>query len=278
MIQASAFLDQTDRQRRQWMMAMAVSVLLHIGLCIMIAWYPHSDGHRPLALKSIDVDLSYLPAPKGPAPEASASPAKAKPAPVKKTAKPVAQPADKKKVSIAPQKKVDPVKKDTVKPDDTIDKAIKRLEKDLASSPRPKVDTVADRIKRLERETRDDSPPGGAVSERTGTQEARATGSDYDVSLADRYRHNVGMEIREQWAFSEQLAAGRTDLVTKVTFEVLSDGEIRGVRITRRSGNDYMDSSATMAIVKASPVRPHPPGLNRPFIEVKLEFTPKGLE
>jgi colicin import membrane protein len=198
---------------------------------------------------------------------------------VKKTVKPAAQPADKKKVSIAPKKKPTPVKKDRVKPEDTIDKAIKRLEKDLAASPRPNVDTVADRIKRLERETRDDAPPGkAAVSEHTGTQEGRTTGSAYDVSLVDRYRHNVGMEIREQWAFSEQLAAGRTDLITKVTFEVMPDGEIRGVRITRRSGNDYMDSSATMAIVKASPVRPHPPGLNRPFIEVKLEFTPKGLE
>ncbi|GAB6095146.1 hypothetical protein JCM14469_13980 [Desulfatiferula olefinivorans] len=269
-----------DPQRRQWTAALVVSVLLHIGLCIGIAWFPHADRSRPLALKSIDVDLSYLPAPKGSLPEAAAPPAKTKPAPVKKAVKPAVRQAAAKKVSIAPKKKAAPVKKNSVKPEDAIDKAIKRLEKDLASSPRPTVDPVTERIKQLERETRTDEPVRQAPSERAGTQDSKTAGagSAYDVSLLDRYRHNVSMEIREQWAFSEQLAAGRTDLVTKVTFEVLPDGEIRGVRITRRSGNDYMDSSATMAIVKAGPVRPHPPGLNLPFIDVKLEFTPKGLE
>jgi len=102
--------------------------------------------------------------------------------------------------------------------------------------------------------------------------------SAYDASLIERYRLNLGVEIHENWAFSENLAAGQKNLLTKVTFEVLPNGDIRNVRITRKSGNDYMDSSATMAILKSSPVRPHPPGLNKPFIEVRFEFTPKGLE
>lgn len=275
MIKNTAFPDKADQERREWTVALAGSILLHVGLCMMITLFSYHQPVRTLALKSIDVDLSYLPAPKEKPEAPGPAPSKAKTATVKKKSVPVVKPAEIKKVSLTPKKKAAPVKKKETKPDDTIDKALKRLEKDMAATPQPKVDPLAERIKQLEKETRTESP---VASKQTGTGGQGPSDSAYDVSLLERYRHNVGMEIREQWAFAEHLAAGQTHLATLVTFEVLPDGEIRGVRITRRSGNDYMDSSATMAVVKASPVRPHPPGLNKPFIEVNLKFTPKGLD
>ena len=41
--------------------------------------------------------------------------------------------------------------------------------------------------------------------------------------------------------------------------------------------NPYLDDSAYKAIVKSSPVKPHPPKLNRTYIEMGLRFTPEGL-
>lgn len=273
MMNNPAFAEKVEQKYREWTVAVGASVLLHIVMCIMVVFFSYSFTGKAIPLKSIDVDLSYLPMPKG-------KPEEKTPAPVKETRPPekkstVSKHVEPKKTAIALKKKIKPVKEKKVDPKDTIEKAIKRLEKNLAASQKTKTDPIAERIKRLEKETGDDVPH---VPGRGGQSDNAKHDSAYEVSLIDRYRHNVGMEIREKWAFSESLAAGQKNLLTKVTFEVMPNGEIRDVRITRKSGNDYMDSSATMAIVKSSPVRPHPPGLNKPFIEVKLSFTPEGLD
>jgi colicin import membrane protein len=274
---------KTDQESRQWTAAIGASVALHIVLFLAIALFSQGTNNRAVPMKYIDVDLAMASAVKdktAPKPKAQPQeniPVKKKTVQKKKTSgitKPV------KKTSLAPKKTTKP-KKDKSK---TVDKVLDRLEKDLASSSgkpdkktdKKTVDPIAERLKQMEKETRE--PQAKKTVTGTGSSDEKTGESPFEASLIDRYRINVSVEIKENWAFSKALAAGQTRLETLVSFEVLPDGVIRGVRILRRSGNDYMDNAATVAILKSSPVRPHPPGINKPFIEIKLRFTPEGLE
>jgi colicin import membrane protein len=39
-----------------------------------------------------------------------------------------------------------------------------------------------------------------------------------------------------------------------------------------------LDESAKKAVLKSNPVRPHPPGVTKPYVIVGLRFTPKGVK
>ena len=83
--------------------------------------------------------------------------------------------------------------------------------------------------------------------------------------------------VNRNWAFSEQLAGGGSDMVVSITFKVLPDGQIEDILIMQRSGNTTLDDSAYKAIVKSSPVKPFPPGLVRPYVEMGINFGPEGV-
>jgi colicin import membrane protein len=65
--------------------------------------------------------------------------------------------------------------------------------------------------------------------------------------------------------------------MASIAFKVMPDGEVTDIFFTDRSGNAYLDDSAYKAIVKTSPVKPHPKGLLQPYIEMGLRFTPEGV-
>jgi colicin import membrane protein len=83
--------------------------------------------------------------------------------------------------------------------------------------------------------------------------------------------------VERQWAFSEQLAGDGRALQASLVFRVLPSGEVTDIRFTERSDNSYLDESAYKAIVKASPVSPHPAGVRALYVTVALRFTPQGI-
>jgi colicin import membrane protein len=62
-----------------------------------------------------------------------------------------------------------------------------------------------------------------------------------------------------------------------LVFKVLPSGEITDIRYTERSNNPYLDDSAYKAIVKSSPVAPHPAIIKAPYVLVAIRFTPEGI-
>jgi colicin import membrane protein len=98
------------------------------------------------------------------------------------------------------------------------------------------------------------------------------------VEAIDLYRLEVAFAINRNWAFADQLARDRGEMVASIVFKVMPDGRIEDIFFTDRSGNPYLDESAYRAIVKSSPVRPHPSELKRSYIEMGLRFTPKGVQ
>ena len=97
------------------------------------------------------------------------------------------------------------------------------------------------------------------------------------MELVDIYKIEVAFQVERHWAFSEQLAGEGGALQASLVFRVLPSGDVTDIRFTERSGNTYLDDSAYKAIVKASPVSPHPEGVREPYVTVALRFTPQGI-
>ncbi|MCD6225087.1 MAG: cell envelope integrity protein TolA [Deltaproteobacteria bacterium] len=97
------------------------------------------------------------------------------------------------------------------------------------------------------------------------------------LELINIYRVEVAYQVQKNWAFSEQLAGGRNDLMAEIAFKIMPDGKIHDIWFDKRSGNVYLDESARKAIMKSNPVRPHPKGINKSYVIVGLRFTPEGI-
>lgn len=204
-----------------------------------------------------------------------------KPAPEEKPRPAVkATPEAKPEVSIAPKKKKakTALKYKTFKNEKVLKQALKKLEQKVETSP---AKPLEDTIKRLREKVAKEGKPTsatdtGATKAKTAKTGVYAPGSKQEVELIDLYRVEIAYQINRNWAFAEQLAGGK-NLVASIMFNVLPDGRIVDIYFTDRSGNAYLDDSAYKAIVKSSPVKPHPKELNRPYVEMGLRFTPQGV-
>lgn len=139
-----------------------------------------------------------------------------------------------------------------------LDKAMERLRRDVKKS-----ETMGSREKEITDKT------GGSTSGDDSGKKTR--------ELINIYRLEIAYQIQKNWAFSIQLAGGRTDLMAELAFKVLPNGEIDDIWFDRRSGNAYLDESSRKAILKSNPVRPHPERLNESYVIVGLRFTPEGI-
>ncbi len=156
------------------------------------------------------------------------------------------------------QKKVEKSKSDSV------DQAIEALKKKVAQTEA----NAGGTNQNLKSAT---GAAGGGIPGATGSGGQRA------LDLIDIYKIEVAFQVERHWAFSEQLAGDGRALQSSLVFRVLPSGEVTDIRFTERSGNSYLDESAHKAIVKASPVSPHPEGVKALYVTVALRFTPQGI-
>jgi len=190
-----------------------------------------------------------------------------------------------KAVSIAPKSKKikKSLKKKTFKSSKVVKSAIAAIEKKVEESRLDPVAEAIDRLKsklkksgeirQLEHKTWKDSVRSGVgITGGTGAEGKRA------LELIDIYRVEIAYQIQKNWAFSESLAGGRTDLVVELAFTVMPGGEINDIWFDTRSGNRYLDESAYKAVMKSNPVNPHPPGISEKVVYVGLRFGTKGLD
>ncbi len=202
-----------------------------------------------------------------------------KPASVEPAAS-AAQPA-KPEVSVAPRRKKTKtaLKYKTFKTEAMKKKALKQLKKKIqTTTPKP----LQDRFKELREKVAKEGKPAQQQSvSNAGSQTAKgegfATGSKQEIELIDLYRLEIAYAINKNWAFAEQLTSRGNKLMASIAFKVMPDGKISDIFFTDRSGNPYLDDSAYKAIVKSSPVKPHPAKLKRAYIEMGLRFTPEGV-
>ena len=274
---------------------LAISLICHLVLFVLIAFAPslrfdnrptHSVINVSMVTLKTEKAPSSSPAVKQPAPKnekqptVKQTPAKPQPAPVIKTAPPSPKP----KTSL---------KKKTFKSAEVVKHAIRQMEKnkrDPAADQKEKPaspEMLKSALDRLREEVSSAEAAKAATdaanrSEQKNGQAAGKLGKFSEqgkrkAELIDLYRLEIAFQIQKQWAFNEALAGADKSLVAAIVFKVMPDGEIRDIFFTDRSGNTYLDESAYKAILKSNPVDRHPNGLNQPFVEMGIRFTPQGI-
>lgn len=281
-------LSEGDGNRKTLLLTFAASSMCHLLLFAVLVFYPNRAWDRKPPLSFINVSIVTLPAlEKGPTPVA-------KPAitpdrkPTVQTKRPPSKTVDK-AISAAAKKSPEAVsvstttkkikrslKKKTFKTAEVVKSAIDKIEKRVEAS-RP--DQLSKAIDRLRDQVKNNEASGSKrYQEETVSAALEGTGGKKALELVDLYRVEIAYQVQKNWAFSEQLAGGQMDLVAELAFSVMPNGEIKDIWFDKRSGNKYLDDSAKKAIMKSNPVRPHPAGLRKPYVNVGLRFTPKGVE
>lgn len=170
------------------------------------------------------------------------------------------------------------LKKKTYKPSKVVKSAIDRIEKNIEKS---KPDQITQAINRLKDKVGTTKPTDTATPKgvnKSGIVEGAGLDTQKFLQLIHIYQIEIAYMIQKNWAFSEQLAGGRTDLEAWVAIKVMPDGEIKDIWFDQRSGNRYFDEAAEKAIVKSNPLPPLPKGYTRPFFEAGFHFTPSGIK
>lgn len=284
-IRARAYSSFEDHQSYKWPFLISLAGhLILFGLIVVRLDFQSTPSYQPSVINVRMVELSDKPAASGGHTTKSAEKApvveKVKPAETK-APQPKAAVGTKPEVSLAPHKArtKTALKYKTFKSKEILKRAIEQLERKVETAPpRPLEDTIK-RLKEEVAKTEKSSTGGSGEPEATGPAKggAFAVGSRQEIELIDLYRQEVAFQVQKNWAFAEQLGGGGKKLMASIIFKVMPDGKITDIFFTDRSGNPYLDDSAYKAIVKSSPVKPHPAALQRPYVEMGLRFTPEGV-
>jgi colicin import membrane protein len=283
---------------RTMMIYFGISLLIHMIFIGYLVFSPESVPRRRFSPGSIHVSLVSLPGPPAPASKPAARTV-AIPEPEVKTAvkapvieKPPPEPPPvtqkpQKTVSLTPEKKDTKVKKSlkkqTLDREKMIEHAVSRVQKKVENSKPDSVNQAIEALKKKVAQTEanaaqtDQTARAATGTAGTGVPGAGGSGGKRELELIDIYKIEVAFQVERHWAFSEQLAGDGRALQASLVFRVLPSGEVTDIRFTERSGNSYLDESAYKAIVKASPVSPHPEGVKAPYVTVALRFTPQGI-
>jgi colicin import membrane protein len=279
-----------------------ISLFIHLSFIGFMVLLPESAPRRRFAPGSINVSLVSLPGPPVSAPAPASKPAaktvsipkpevknKAKAPVIEAPAKPIAvKPKPQKTVSLAPKKSKWKVKKSlkkkTLNRRKMIDQAVSGVQKKVEKSKSESVNqAIAALKKKVAQSEANAGRTGQTAKAATGTAGAGVSGTAGSggkraLDLIDIYKIEVAFQVERHWAFSEQLAGDDRALQASLVFRVLPSGDVTDIRFTERSGNSYLDESAHKAIVKASPVSPHPEGVRALYVTVALRFTPQGIK
>lgn len=291
---ASSNVNAAEPSGRSAASYFLLSAALHLVFLAALIWVPASFS-TPARLPpgAISVNLVSLPGPApaagggGEPPQPVEAPPPSKPvvAAVEPAPKPVPE-APKPQVSLAPAKvrEKKSLKEETKNTQKMIEKAIDRIEKSIKEPDTQSVTAAIDRIRKKLGDAEPAAPvrpgPTGSGAAESGAGAGSGGGGGGrggPIEPADIYRAEIAFQVEKNWAFSPQLAGSNKKLAASLVFKVLPSGEITDVRFTERSNNTYLDESAYRAIIKSSPVKPHPAGIKMPYVVVGIRFTPEGM-
>jgi len=281
------YLDREEEdERRTLFWNFTASSVFHLIVFAVLIFAPgYAKGRKP-SLSFINVSIVTLPSQgEMPLPEKKNAVESEKPSVTEKkapkistetTPEAVSKPST--SISLDPKKKVKTsLKKKTFKTEKVVKSAIDRIEKKVDES-RP--DQIRQAIARLQKQVEKTGPidlknqqniRGSGIPGGTGADSKKV------LEVIDIYRIEIAYRIQKNWAFSDQLAGGRTDLEAWVAIKVMKNGEIKDVWFDKRSGNSYFDDAAKNAIMKSNPLPPLPLAYVRPYCEAGFHFTLSGI-
>jgi colicin import membrane protein len=286
-------LDQGRGAVRIWVGMTGLSILCHVAFFSGVLFLPELRFTKPHIPSAIEVDLVSLPqvesGPQGDSDQVSpSSKAEIKGEPVEPV-KPAEQPKPTEPEPVKPKEK--PVPSVAEKPEETPDKPISTASKPLQVKRSLKKKTydaskaIRSAIARIEKEAPESRPRSvlQAIDKLKGEVERSAdvvmkggmAGSGVSkktLDILDIYNAEIWHRIQKNWAFSEEMVQGRTDLEATIIVKIMKQGEIRDVWFEKRSGNSYFDDSVLKAVKKSDPLPPLPKGYLGPFYDVGFRF------
>jgi len=262
----------------------AVSLVCHAIFFAILIYFPiHTPYNKKFSQSVINVSMVTLPAQGsalGPAGQIELK-SKIQSTPPKKAQ---VSKIPSKIVSVAPKKSrqiKESLKKKTFKPSKVVKSAITRIEKQVEDSrPNPVIEAI-NRLKSKvgSSEARDIGAKGEGLTGQGGTIPGGALTTGYlALKPIDIYKAEIPYHIEKNWAFSEQLTGGDTDLVAIVVIKIMQNGEINDIWFEKKSGDSYFDESAFKAVKKSDPLPELPKEYLKPYYNLGLIFTPSGLK
>jgi len=279
-----------EEEPRVLFFTFAISAILHMIFFAALIFMPGPKPYKHFSPSVINVSMVTLPGQKkapgagGPTGfELEKKIAKPEKTQVPKISSKIAAKADQdtsKAVSVVPKRRrlKKSLKKKTFKSSRVVKSAIARIEKKIETSrPNPIAEAI-DRLKNKVAIGRQEPQTGtGVTSPSTRAQGSYGAGGKRELGPMDIYRAQISYYIEKNWAFSKQLAEGRTDLAAVVVIRIMRNGEIKDVWFEKKSGNTYFDESAHKAVMKSDPLPMLPKGYLHPYYNLGLIFTPSGL-
>ena len=287
-------LDEGRDTVRIWVGMTTFSILCHVLFFFGVLYLPEFRFTRPEIPFAVEVDLVSLPqvvsesqggpgqASLSPQAEVKGGPVEAvkpaeqpeppRPAKELETARPREKPVETRpeKVSDKPVSMAPPplqvkrsLKQETYNASKVIRSAIAKIEKE---APRSRPSSVVQAIGKLKKDV---ERHGGVITR--GDMAGRGV-SKKTLQLLDIYNAEIWHRIQKNWAFSEEMVQGRTDLEATIIVKIMRKGEIRHIWFENRSGNTYFDDSVFKAVKKSDPLPPLPEGYLGPFYDVGFRF------
>lgn len=102
-----------------------------------------------------------------------------------------------------------------------------------------------------------------------------------DTKILNDYMIDIARSIQETWVQKTKLISKdkwNPNAVTEGIFKVLPNGRIIEILITGESGDNAFDELNYYTVAATSPVKPHPKELSRPFIQMGIRFSAKGVK
>lgn len=278
-----------ENDRRAFFSNFAISSICHLFFFVILIFAPGYASHNKPSFSVINVSIVTLPSQelaslpvKQPTAENKSRPVEKKKEPVAKiSTKTIPETVQKPKASISlnPKKKKikQSLKKKTFKSDKVVKSAINKIEKKVENATSDQVKQAIARLKSQVEKTGPASPGKQQKTPKKGLPGGTDAGSKKTLEIMDIYQVEIAYRIQKNWAFSEQIAGGRTDLEAWAAVKIMPNGEIKDIWFDKRSGSSYFDEAAKKAIIKSNPLPPLPKGYYRPYFEAGFHFTPSGI-
>jgi TonB family protein len=120
------------------------------------------------------------------------------------------------------------------------------------------------------------TPDGVVESGNRGTTHGSISGSpDGSTStnqLVNMYGLQVIQKVQSEWRLADEQGVG--GLMTVVEVQVKKTGEVIGIRLREKSGNDLFDEAAVRAVNRAAPLPPVPEAIAQQSTILVLKFRP----
>ncbi|MBU4209143.1 MAG: TonB C-terminal domain-containing protein [Proteobacteria bacterium] len=295
MFAASYLFRDTGNDPLSLFLTFAVSLACHAIFLAVLIYFPiHTPYNKKFSPSVINVSMVTLPAQgsaSGPSGQIelkskiqSTQPQKAQVSKIPSETSIKAEESRSKAVSVAPKKSnkiKESLKKKTFKSSDVVKSAIKNIEKQVEDSRPTQVIEAINRLKSEvgSSEARDVGVKGGGLAGQGGNIPGGGLIMGYQaLKPIDIYKAEIPYHIEKNWAFSEQLSGGDTDLVAVVIIKIMQNGEIKDIWFEKKSGNSYFDESAFKAVKKSDPLPKLPKEYLKSYYNVGLIFTPSGLK